>query len=300
MKCYDKAIHFYNNAANIYRIEKWPKLLKCVLINLLDSARKGNQSKVLVCTLFEILSKQLKTDQDSELVKLFDELFQIIYATKTSSENVPRQHVMIETDKTPTFLESFAQMYQSQVIVLDSIKFQLSIHPSIPSFFAYPVKLARIYVEFSKAEYNFTILHDEKASQKTIAINSSEALYSKNIAFCQLALAERKSVPSIDNPYQYQDVLTYLANLNISPDTGLVYEGKLISDTPGEITMTRVVCIFESSSWTVGLIFPKEHLSQQHIDQQRWFSLADHCNNYFSRLERQLPPTNIRYSLTLK
>jgi hypothetical protein len=266
-----------------------------VLINLLDSAREGNQSKVVVCTLFEILSKQLKTDQDSELVKLYDELFKIIYATKTSSENVPRQHVMIETDKTPTFLESFAQMYQNQVIVLDSIKFQLSIHPSIPSFFAYPVKLARIYVEFSKAEYNFTILHDEKASQKTIAINSSE-----NIAFCQLALAERKSVPSIDNPDQYQDGLAYLANLNISPDTRLVYEGKLISDKPGEISITRVVCVFESSSWTVGLIFPKEHLSQQHIDQQRWFSLADNCNNYFSRLERQLPPTSIRYSLTLK
>lgn len=289
MKSYDKAIENYNSVANVYRIEKWPVLLKSVLIYMLEAARKGNQSKVLVSTLLEILSSQLKPDLDDEVSSLLTELFQIIYHVTPDSL---KQTVTIDANQTPTFLDSFGQIYQNQVIVSEPIRFQLSIHPAFrisPHIVFTP---ARIYVEFSNSKHNFTILHDPSATQIIENINPLEIENSTRVAFCKLGSGQRKSIPNTDNPKESQSSMNYFANLSILSDMALVYEASFISDSPEEISMKRITIIFESQIWSIGLIFPKENLSR-HFDQQRWFSLSSSGHD-FLHLERHLPPTNIR------
>jgi hypothetical protein len=292
MKSYENAIHSYNRVANIYRAEKWPVLLKSVLLSLINSARKGNQQKILVSTLLEILSQQLKPDLEEDLYGLFKELFEMIYQVDPIPSSLQREVIMIETNQMPSFLESFAQIYQSQVVVSDPVRFQISVHPALLLSFPFTFTPARILVEFSNSKYNFAILHDENASQTIKTINALDIPNAKKVSFCRLTSGKVKTIPKRDNPAENHDILTYVANLSFSSDTASVYECDFTPDAPEEISLKNVACIFESSSWTIGLIFPKERLSR-YFDQQWWFSSSD-ANHHFIHLERNLQPTNIR------
>jgi hypothetical protein len=287
---YEKAIHCYNNVANIYRVEKWPVLLKSVLHSLIGSARKGNQPKILVSTLLELLSQQLKPDLEEDLASLFKELFEMIY--KENHLNHLRQVVMIETNQTPSFLECFAQMYQNHVIASDPVRFQFSIYPALRLSFPFTFTPARIYVEFSNSIYNFAILHDGSVSQNVKTSTLLDIPNATKVLFSKLTSGIVKSIPKVGDPAEHHNALTYVANLCFTSDMASVYEADFTSDVPEEIYLKNVVCIFESPSWTIGLLFPTECLSR-YFDQQRWFSLSEN-NHHFSHLERHLQPTNIR------
>ncbi|TFK21997.1 glutathione transferase omega-1 [Coprinopsis marcescibilis] len=241
---YDMAIRFFERIAKTYRKEGWYTMLRPLLSTWHSCAKRIEDVNSSIKLLLEMMGHDLQEGEDPE--GLQDNLLAILQDTVPfSTDDV----VVFDLEDALPIFQTSVVFWEPEVDVSQPDSFQLSLKaPKRITVESIPFVSLEIY--FSGISRPVVVRHDDSNAPPTASVN-------------RIHIGD--VVTGMEHPGT-------TGNLRWALGTTLVIMGTLMSDTPSQLSVDKIVLNLEQHAWKVRLQYLPLTTAFNQFVQPRWLS----------------------------
>ncbi|KAI0724685.1 Gryzun, putative trafficking through golgi-domain-containing protein [Fomitopsis betulina] len=245
---FDLAVRFFERIAKTYRREQWDSLLRPLLSVWYSCAQQMGDMGLSVRLLFEMLGHGIQT-QDDDVNSTQEDILAVI---KSSVPSSPEEPLVIDQSESEPILDSCAVFWRSDVLVGESVAFQLSL-------------TSKTAVSLHSLNFSTLTIHIS-GDMPPIAIRNSS-----NDCSADLPIVQRVDLghiaPGEGEGREYDGSLRWGAGGTI------VFYGSVSCDVPATFKIERIVLAMKEGNWNIQI--PLHTSGQKKAPYPRWLSGFD-------------------------